>query len=65
VFTGNGKLMGSEIPNTPDKVLMVDAVGENTLKKEIAVKEDDPSFWYVRVTQLDNPIAWSSPVWYD
>jgi hypothetical protein len=23
----------------------------------------DPSNWYVRVTQIDNHVAWSSPIW--
>jgi len=29
------------------------------------VREDEPSNWYVRVTQQDNHIAWSSPIWFE
>ncbi len=87
VFTSNGKLMGSAIPNSKEKVFLVDVVGENnlkkidlfkngthykrftptgkTFKKEFAIKDEQPSNWYVRVTQLDNHIAYSSPVWFE
>ena len=36
-----------------------------TFKTELTVREDEPSSWYVRVTQVDNQIAWSSPVWFE
>jgi hypothetical protein len=87
IFTGNGHLMGDVVPNTPDKHLEIDVVGENRLKridlyrnaalyqrmtpngrrfqKTITVHEDAPSHWYVRVTQIDNHIAYSSPIWYE
>ncbi len=87
VFTGNGKLMGSVVPNTNEKAFLIDVVGENRLKKvdlfrngkhhkrfypdgtafkkDYVVKEDGPSSWYCRATQIDNQIAWSSPVWYE
>lgn len=88
VFTGNGKLMGSTIPNVEEKTFFIDVVGESRLKKvelfknaelhqrfvpdggasfkkEIAIRESEPSFWYVRATQRDNHIAWSSPVWFE
>lgn len=29
------------------------------------VEEDEPSNWYVRVTQLDNHVAISSPIWFE
>ncbi len=32
---------------------------------EMQVREDEPSNWYVRVTQQDNHIAWSSPIWFE
>jgi len=88
VFTGNGSLMGSVVPNTARKTLGIDVVGENALKKvelfrnaepwrliaparrsnvcreDIVVDDPAPSHWYVRVTQVDNQIAWSSPVWF-
>ena len=32
---------------------------------EMQVREPGPSNWYVRVTQLDNHVAWSSPVWFE
>jgi hypothetical protein len=35
-----------------------------TFKTEVVVRDETPSNWYVRATQLDNHIAWSSPVWY-
>ncbi len=86
LFTGNGALMGSVVPNTPEKVLEIDIIGENRLKKvdlfrdaelyrrfipegktfkmELTVQEDTPSNWYVRATQIDNHIAYSSPIWF-
>jgi hypothetical protein len=87
VFTGNGHLMGSVVPNASQKAFVIDVAGENALKKvdvfrngepyerlvpagkalksELKVEEDEPSFWYVRVTQVDNQIAWSSPIWFE
>jgi hypothetical protein len=87
VFTGNGRLMGSAVPNASRKEFVIDAAGENALKKidvfhngdhyqrlvpegkafkgELKVDDDEPSFWYVRVTQIDNQIAYSSPVWFE
>ena len=32
---------------------------------EMQVREAEPSNWYVRVTQQDNHIAWSSPIWFE
>ncbi len=34
-------------------------------KQEAMIREDEPSNWYVRVTQLDNHIAYSSPIWFE
>lgn len=87
VFTVNGALMGSVLPNDREKRLMIDVVGDSDLKKveifrnadfykrlipdgksfrtELKVRDDEPSNWYVRVTQKDNQIAWSSPVWFE
>jgi hypothetical protein len=87
VFTGNGHLMGSIVPNASHKEFTIDAAGENALKKvdvfrngepykrllpegrtfktDLKVTDDDKSFWYVRVTQVDNQIAYSSPIWFD
>lgn len=87
IFTANGHLMGSVVPNTSTKTLMIDATGENRLKKidvfrnaehysrlvpdgisfksELTIEEDEPSFWYVRVTQVDNHVAFSSPIWFE
>ena len=86
LVTGDGHLMGDEVPNTRDKHLEIDVTGENRLKridlyrnavlyrrirpegyrfrKTITVHEPSPSNWYVRVTQIDNHIAYSSPIWY-
>jgi len=36
-----------------------------SFKTELTVREDEPSNWYVRVTQKDNQIAWSSPIWFE
>ncbi len=33
-------------------------------KTEFKVKNNEPDNWYVRITQIDNHIAWSSPVWF-
>ena len=87
VFTGNGALMGSVVPNERRKTLRTDVVGESPLKRvdlfrnaepyrvlrpdgiafreETVVEDEEPSFWYVRVTQLDDHIAWSSPIWFE
>lgn len=85
VFTLNGALMGSEIPDANEKAIHIDVAGEapfkavdlmrngelhrrfrpNDIHFRVDLKEtsDDPSFWYVRATQIDNHIAWSSPIW--
>ena len=34
-------------------------------KQELLVRDEEPSNWTVRVTQLDNHIAYSSPIWFD
>lgn len=86
VFTANGSLMGSELPDTAQKAFHIDVMGENRLKKvelfrngelhtrfapkglscreDLAVSDDGPGFWYVRATQVDNHVAWSSPIWF-
>jgi hypothetical protein len=87
VFTACGQLMGSVVPNAPEKAFLIDVVGENRLKKvdlirngepfkrlvpvgkdfktELTVRDEEASNWYVRVTQMDNQIAWSSPIWFE
>ncbi len=87
VFAANGKLMGSELPDTSDKELFISVAGENRLKKVdlfrngdlyrrfipdgknfhtvIKAKDTGPDNWYVRVTQIDNHLAFSSPVWFE
>jgi len=87
LFTGNGKLMGSEMPNTSPKEFLIDVVAEYKLKKvelfkngdlfrrfvpddlltfrkELKIADPEPSNWYVRVTQENNQMAWSSAIWY-
>jgi len=34
-------------------------------KTDLVVEEDEPSNWYLRVTQLDNHIAVASPIWFE
>jgi hypothetical protein len=34
-------------------------------QREIAILDEAPSNWYVRVTQVDNHQAFSSPIWYE
>jgi len=85
LFTINGALMGSELPATPEKKIVIDVAGEAPLKAVDLLKDgelhrrfkprevsfrvelteecDDPSNWYVRATQFDNHIAYSSPIW--
>ncbi len=87
VFTANGQLMGSLLPDASDKSFAVDVTGENRLKKvelfrngqlhhrwapqgrslqaELTVRNDGPAYWYLRATQVDNHIAWSSPIWFE
>lgn len=36
-----------------------------SFKTDLTVKEGGPSSWYIRVTQKDNQIAWSSPIWFE
>ena len=31
----------------------------------VRVESEGPDNWYVRVTQIDNHIAWSSPIWFE
>ena len=87
LFTGNGKLMGSEVANTPVKEFLIDVVAENKLKKielfkngdlyrlflpdndlilkkEFKIADTEFSNWYVRVTQENNQMAWSSAIWF-
>lgn len=87
VFTGNGKLMGSVVPNGSVKEFDIAVAGEAPLKKidlfrngdfhrrlypkglffrqTLRIEDDEPSNWYVRVTQLDNQVAVSSPIWFE
>ncbi len=87
VFAGNGKLMGSIVPNTAKKTFLIDAEGERPFKKielfnngelyqlwegngrsfktDIKSGDSEPGFWYARVTQSDNHVAWSSPIWFE
>jgi hypothetical protein len=87
IFTGNGHLMGSVVPNTARKTFLIDAVGEGPFKKielfkngelyhfrpgesrffkaEIKIDDDEAAFWHTRVTQADNHVAWSSPIWFE
>lgn len=87
LFTGNGELMGAELPNPDEIELEIDVVGENVLKKvdlfrngdlfkrfvpdgirfhtSVRAREEESTNWYVRVTQVDNHIAYSSPIWFD
>ena len=86
LFTANGALMGSALPETADKEFRIEAVGEAPLKRidlfrngdlhrtlvpdgvsfarTLRVASEGPDNWYVRVTQADNHIAWSSAVWF-
>ncbi len=87
IFTANGNLMGSVLPDVAKKTFGIDVVGENALKKvdlfrngelykrfvgdgktfqtDMTVSDDGPANWYVRATQLDDHIAWSSPIWFE
>lgn len=87
LFTVNGQLMGSVLPNQKKNELLIDVTGEGPLKKidlfrngepfkryapkgrtfqiNETIRDDQPTNWYVRVTQQDNHIALSSPIWLD
>jgi len=39
--------------------------GGKSFKKGIKINSKGPDYWYVRVTQIDNHVAWSSPIWFD
>lgn len=34
-------------------------------RDEVRIVDEEPSYWYVRVTQMDNQQAFSSPVWFE
>ncbi|MGD2174846.1 MAG: hypothetical protein PVJ27_05540 [Candidatus Brocadiaceae bacterium] len=85
VFTVNGMLMGSELPEADEARIRIDAAGEERLKAvdlfkngelhrrwrprgmefatELVEPVEAPCSFYVRVIQMDNHLAWSSPVW--
>jgi hypothetical protein len=49
----NGELFKRFKPNSID------------FSETISVDTSEPSYWYIRVVQLDNEIAWSSPIWFE
>ena len=86
LFTINGHLMGSILPNEAEKVIKISLQGERPFKAvdvfrngelfqrfrpgtiefktEFNVCEEGPSNWYIRATQYDNHISYSSPIWF-
>lgn len=40
-------------------------VDGKAIKMEHVVQDANPGYWYVRATQHDNHVAWSSPVWFE
>jgi hypothetical protein len=38
---------------------------ELAFRTHLKIDSDPGSFWHVRVTQQDNHVAWSSPIWLD
>ncbi|NLF38064.1 DUF3604 domain-containing protein [bacterium] len=86
LFTINGALMGSILPNVPGKTVHLDLKGEQPFKSvdimknggrimrfrpdaieftaDVPLNDPGPGNWYVRATQIDNHIAYSSPVWF-
>jgi hypothetical protein len=87
LFTINGKLMGSVLPNAVKKDIHISVKGERNFKAVDIIKNgelykrfkpyssefetdlticcDEKSNWYVRATQVDNHIAFSSPIWFE
>jgi len=87
LFTANGALMGSVLPEAPRKEFRIEITGENRLKRidlfrngdlhqtllpagisfaeTISIESAGPDNWYVRVAQIDNHVAWSSPIWFE
>lgn len=87
LFTMNGEIMGSVLPNTREKTVNISVNGENRLKAvdvfrngelyrrfkpyeknfktEFTVTDGETANWYVRAVQLDNHIAYSSPIWFE
>ncbi len=87
LFTANGELMGSVLPNVSQRDLAIEVIGENVLKKielfhngelfkrfvpegksfhlRFTEYDDEPASYYVRVTQVDNHVAYSSPIWFE
>ena len=50
----NGEPYRRFVPDGPTK----------SLKRDFTADDDGPASWYVRVTQTDNHVAWSSPIWF-
>lgn len=49
---------------TERHALLIPKPGSRSFKTELSVEDPEPGFWYVRATQVDNHVAWSSPVWF-
>ena len=41
------------------------APGNVNFETGLTVKDFEPDNWYVRATQVDNHVAWSSPIWFE
>ncbi|MGE5549738.1 MAG: DUF3604 domain-containing protein [Bacteroidota bacterium] len=85
LFTINGRLMGSILPNTALKTIRIAVRGERPLKAvdlirngelyqrfkpktlefatDLNISDAEPAYWYTRATQIDNHIAYASPIW--
>ena len=32
---------------------------------ELTIDASEQSYWYIRAVQIDNEMAWSSPIWFE
>lgn len=64
--TGESPLKKVELFRGPARhTLYVPDGGAHTFRTEVNIDDPAGGYWYVRATQLDNHIAWSSPVWFE
>ncbi len=59
------KLKKIELFKNGDLYQLFQPTDDLVFRKLVKVEDDAPSDWYVRVTQQNNQMAWSSAIWYE
>lgn len=39
--------------------------GSDQFDADLEIEDETPAFWHLRATQIDNHIAYSSPIWFE